>query len=391
METPENSIGILENDEKNVGRAARGGGGVSFAQAQHLRRFHDSFVDYHQLQAAVNMGDKILSPKYTRVKINVGGTVFETYLSTLTKVNESVLSAMVAEEMQNGDELFIDRNPLLFAKVLDYLRDDERFVPPSDDDAKEALRREAEFYNLPELVNKCLPEEFRTGVKVKWKESAIESYSKGSRHREEELPACGERVQINVGGTIFETYLSTLTRFDKSVLSVMVASRWRNQKEIFVDRNPKHFAKVLDYLRSSKNFAAPLDDEAREELREEAEFYNLPGLVEMCSPEVFRVGDSVQWKQSVVEDFCQSFATYWLSKDHAFICPLCDVPPEKCIGRTYTRTDSFFVSYVYLLDVKQHMSSARGTILSLDGTLCEVKWEMWVTHLPQSALRLVKK
>ncbi|CAJ0591182.1 unnamed protein product [Cylicocyclus nassatus] len=124
------------------------------------------------------MEDKILSPKYTRVKLNVGGTVFETYLSTLTKVNESVLSAMVAEEIQNGDELFIDRNPLLFAKVLDYLRDDERFVPPSDDDAREALRREAEFYYLPELVEKCLPEKFHTGVQVKWKESAIESYWK---------------------------------------------------------------------------------------------------------------------------------------------------------------------------------------------------------------------
>ncbi|CAJ0591153.1 unnamed protein product [Cylicocyclus nassatus] len=124
------------------------------------------------------MADKNISPKRTRVKINVGGTVFETYLSTLTKVNDSVLSAMIAEEMQNGDELFIDRNPLLFAKVLDYLRDEERFVPPPEDDAREALRREAEFYKLPELVKKCLPEEIRFGDDVKWKESAIDSYWK---------------------------------------------------------------------------------------------------------------------------------------------------------------------------------------------------------------------
>ncbi|CAJ0591152.1 unnamed protein product [Cylicocyclus nassatus] len=67
------------------------------------------------------MADKNISPKRTRVKINVGGTVFETYLSTLTKVNDSVLSAMIAEEMQNGDELFIDRNPLLFAKVRKFI------------------------------------------------------------------------------------------------------------------------------------------------------------------------------------------------------------------------------------------------------------------------------
>ncbi|KIH48153.1 hypothetical protein ANCDUO_21781, partial [Ancylostoma duodenale] len=52
-----------------------------------------------------------------RVKINVGGSTFETSLSTLTRLDGT---------------------------VLNYLREGENFVPPSDSDARESLRREAE-------------------------------------------------------------------------------------------------------------------------------------------------------------------------------------------------------------------------------------------------------
>ncbi|CAJ0591164.1 unnamed protein product [Cylicocyclus nassatus] len=216
---------------------------------------------------------------------------------------------------------------------------------------------------------------------------------------ENSVQAYGEIVKINVGGTIFETYLSTLTRIDDTVLSTMVASRWRNQEVLFVDRNPLHFAKILDYLRDIENFTPPSDDGEREELRKEAEFYNLPGLVEMCSPEVFRVGYSVQWKQSSVESYCKFLVTYWLPKNHCVVCPVCDDFPAQSGYADNNCGFTCFARFVELLHVRQHMLSARGTILSLNGTFCEVQWrklvthppqEMMVAHLPQSALRLAK-
>ncbi|RCN34912.1 K+ channel tetramerization domain protein [Ancylostoma caninum] len=84
-----------------------------------------------------------------RVKINVGGGKFETSLTTLTRLNGT---------------------------VLNYLREGESFIPPSDLDARESLRREAEFYNLPGLVKLCLPEVFHVGDRVQWKANAIEPY-----------------------------------------------------------------------------------------------------------------------------------------------------------------------------------------------------------------------
>ncbi|VDM79839.1 unnamed protein product, partial [Strongylus vulgaris] len=118
----------------------------------------------------------------------------------------------------------------------------------------------------------------------------------------------GERVKINVGGTIFETSLSTLTRLGDTVLSTMVANRWRSQEELFIDRDPTHFAKVLNYLRDGENFVPPAEDYLRENLRREAEvFYNLPGLAKMCLPEVFHVGDKVQWKESAIDSYWMSF------------------------------------------------------------------------------------
>ncbi|CAJ0600050.1 unnamed protein product, partial [Cylicocyclus nassatus] len=128
----------------------------------------------------------------------------------------------------------------------------------------------------------------------------------------DERQSSGERVKINVGGTVFETTVSTLTRIDNTMLSAMVAERWRNGEELFVDRNPTLFAKILDYLRDSGNVTLPKGDAAREAIRKEADFYNLPGLAEMCvsyastkrvSDRVSRIAlsDTVQWKKNCIE------------------------------------------------------------------------------------------
>jgi len=48
---------------------------------------------------------------------------------------------------------------------------------------------------------------------------------------------------------------------------------------IFIDRNPKHFQYVLDYLRcNGEGFTPPTSKTAQDELRAEADFYGLPDL-----------------------------------------------------------------------------------------------------------------
>ncbi|KHJ92108.1 K+ channel tetramerization domain protein [Oesophagostomum dentatum] len=53
-----------------------------------------------------------------------------------------------------------------------------------------------------------------------------------------------DRIRLNVGGKIFETTIFTLTKIEGTVLSTMVAERWRGQGELFIDRDPTHFSKV---------------------------------------------------------------------------------------------------------------------------------------------------
>eukprot|EP01121_Diplochlamys_sp_Union-15-3_P010999 TRINITY_DN3157_c0_g1_i3.p1 TRINITY_DN3157_c0_g1~~TRINITY_DN3157_c0_g1_i3.p1 ORF type:complete len:100 (-),score=12.65 TRINITY_DN3157_c0_g1_i3:33-332(-) len=62
---------------------------------------------------------KVQDHKLDRVKINVGGTHFETCISTLTKEN-SVLAALV--HANTDGSIFIDRSPKYFGEILNYLR-----------------------------------------------------------------------------------------------------------------------------------------------------------------------------------------------------------------------------------------------------------------------------
>ncbi len=90
------------------------------------------------------------------VELDVGGARFKTSISTLTST-ESMLSAMFSGRFelhrQADGSVFIDRDGRLFVHVLNWLRD--RSLPAASSlsrDERAALRTEANFYHLPELV-----------------------------------------------------------------------------------------------------------------------------------------------------------------------------------------------------------------------------------------------
>ncbi|CAJ0592041.1 unnamed protein product [Cylicocyclus nassatus] len=127
-----------------------------------------------------------------------------------------------------------------------------------------------------------------------------------------ESPSCGERVKIDVGGTVFKTTLSTLRRLDDSIYSTLTGGGkgWRKQENdrnrnpvLFVDRDPTDFSHVLNYLRDGKNVVLPEDDYTLKSLRREAEFYNLPGLVEICSAMLCRRGTNIEVFFSILPRF----------------------------------------------------------------------------------------
>ena len=50
-------------------------------------------------------------------KLNIGGTIFLTFKTTLAKIQSEILG-----KFDRTDTVFIDRNPHYFSYVLDYLR-----------------------------------------------------------------------------------------------------------------------------------------------------------------------------------------------------------------------------------------------------------------------------
>ena len=67
-------------------------------------------------------------------------------------------------------------------------------------------------------------------------------------------PSHQELVELNVGGTVFCTFRSTLAKHPQSMLAAMFSGRHplaRDERgRPFVDRSPKMFALVLEYLRT---------------------------------------------------------------------------------------------------------------------------------------------
>ena len=83
-----------------------------------------------------------------RIKLNVGGQLFETTTETLRRDPESMLAAMAGPGgamVANGGCFYIDRDWWLFRHILTFLRDGKL---PSRRRLLSQLYREADFYNL---------------------------------------------------------------------------------------------------------------------------------------------------------------------------------------------------------------------------------------------------
>jgi hypothetical protein len=99
-----------------------------------------------------------------------------------------------------------------------------------------------------------------------------------------------KRVILNVGGKRFETSSATLTTIPEGLLAKMMSEGssikpYMNEgvPTYFVDRNPKFFDFVLDYLRNPRNFRKilPNNKQILRQLHIEASYYQLTGLTEI--------------------------------------------------------------------------------------------------------------
>uniref|UniRef100_A0A8C0TLH0 BTB domain-containing protein n=1 Tax=Canis lupus familiaris TaxID=9615 RepID=A0A8C0TLH0_CANLF len=127
------------------------------------------------LAAPAAPGPRAPSPFPEVVELNVGGQVYVTKHSTLLSVPDSTLACMFAPASPRAGarrraelprdsraRFFIDRDGFLFRYVLDYLRDKQLALPEHFPE-KERLLREAEYFQLADLVKLLAPKVTRRG------------------------------------------------------------------------------------------------------------------------------------------------------------------------------------------------------------------------------------
>lgn len=98
-------------------------------------------------------------------------------------------------------------------------------------------------------------------------------------------------VRLNVGGTTFMTTKTTLSRDTNSFLARLIRDDSdlisdRDETGAFlIDRDPRYFGPVLNYLRHGK---LVLDGLCEEGVLEEAEFYNITHLIALVRESLAR-------------------------------------------------------------------------------------------------------
>ena len=118
-------------------------------------------------------------------------------------------------------------------------------------------------------------------------------------------------IELNVGGQRFTTSLQTLIKDPGSMLYGMFSGRFDSKPakdgSYFIDRDGTHFRYILNYLRTG-NLLLPDDKLVRKELLEEAEFYQISGIVDELCPQPFLGSTILSTEQN------QVFVNTWLKE-----------------------------------------------------------------------------
>lgn len=120
-------------------------------------------------------------------------------------------------------------------------------------------------------------------------------------------------IELNVGGVFYTTSKSTMARFENSMLYTIVNSEIPTLKDgqgrIFIDRDGAIFRHVLNFVRCGVLFL-PDDFVEYEQLRQEADFYLIPELVESID-NLAKVEEPIKDKkeQRVLVSFISDYKT----------------------------------------------------------------------------------
>ncbi|XP_028816136.1 BTB/POZ domain-containing protein KCTD8 [Denticeps clupeoides] len=185
------------------------------------------------------------SPYPEVVELNVGGQVYVTKRSTLVSVPDTTLHAMFTRctprelPRDSRGRFFIDRDGFLFRYVLDFLRD-RQLVLPEHFPERERLQREAEHFQLAELLRLLGP---RVSKQPSMNDEGCQSDIEDSSQSSEQVGRAATATADKRTGFITVGYRGSYTvvrdnqadaKF-RRVARIMVCGRIALAKEVFGD------------------------------------------------------------------------------------------------------------------------------------------------------------
>jgi hypothetical protein len=93
---------------------------------------------------------------------------------------------------------------------------------------------------------------------------------------EKNASSAKNKIRLDVGGKQFTTSKSSLLRLEGTYFHAMLSSgKWQPDEDgvYFIDRNPKHFDLILDFLRTGELSFKGLDEVAIEKLEKDLDYY----------------------------------------------------------------------------------------------------------------------
>nr|XP_054770377.1 BTB/POZ domain-containing protein KCTD6-like [Lytechinus pictus] len=166
------------------------------------------------------------------VGLNVGGKVYQTSQTTLTRDPNSffalLLDGRVPSAKDDQGRYIIDRDGELFRHVLNYLRL-QKLVLPDGYNEQELLLHEADFFQLDSMKREL--------------QALIRDV--------DNVHSPSEVIRLSVGGKLFQTTRETLHREPQSFFTAMLDGETQREAPgtYIIDRDGEKFRDVLEYLR----------------------------------------------------------------------------------------------------------------------------------------------
>ncbi|PIC49224.1 hypothetical protein B9Z55_007898 [Caenorhabditis nigoni] len=197
------------------------------------------------------------------VKLNVGGTIFQTTQATLTKFDgffRTMFETPIPVPQDESGAIFVDRSPKHFDLILNFMRDGHVDLQKYSEDVTE-IQKEAEYYLLDGLMESC---------------AKITNSS---------------QMKLNVGGKMFITTFETLRKIPKfKDLKNMSDVETDATGSLFIDRSPKHFDIILNEARTQKWYL-PENLTDVYEIKAEAVFYEMDcWRLKVCDAKIVQLG-----------------------------------------------------------------------------------------------------